>query len=124
MERLIDSLDGEITQCWPLNDRADYFSTTALHFEDDATTGHDDDDDSRCKAPPSTASKLLDTKIQGRLSNLVERSVLVQLVVGFYLSRNDPSQAADLIWRYILSTAPAKNEQYPKFAPALSFVVL
>ena len=148
VQSLISSLDGEITQCWPEQDRADNFNTSALHNNNDNndestamdSVQNDDEDNTeeeldmtvvQTHVPEETLDSIqttrgpvLDTKGQGRLSRLVERAVLVQLVIGYYYSHDESDKVADLIWQYILSTAPGQDEDHTKLAPTLSFVLL
>ncbi|KAL7565313.1 hypothetical protein ACA910_014599 [Epithemia clementina (nom. ined.)] len=133
VESLVSSLDGEIRRCWPEQDRADSFNTVAFHNnistdkpqqKDEDSADMDMDTDVSCTGGRSEKGRVLDSKIQGRLSRLVERAVLVQLVVAYYISRDDPDQVADLVWHYLLSTAPCQNEDHPKLSPVTSFIVL
>ena len=122
VESLMSSLDGEITQCWPVQDRADSVNTLAYHH---SITVEDEDQEEMDTTNPDHLkdSDHLDAKVQGRLSSLLERVVLVQLVVGYYISR-DQNQVGDLVWGYLLSTAPSQHDDHPKLPPTMSLILV
>jgi hypothetical protein len=146
VQQLVDSLHGEIAHFWAMQDRSLRLATTALHFDhrrvDVVMNNRCSDDDKECDIEENGHQHVEDRtknknilggiKSQARLSSLLERLCLCQLVVGFYLSRNDPQAAADLIRSYLLSTAPSvltsndsvKTEDYPKLPPVQSLVLL
>jgi GR25 family glycosyltransferase involved in LPS biosynthesis len=115
VRRLMDSLHGEITDNWPMADRATRLITTSLHF------------DPRKEAKQNLEAKCNEgfgSKSQGRISWLAERCLLAQLLVRLYLNRCESREASLLVLQYIRSSTPALGQKdYPRYPPALSICV-
>lgn len=124
VDQLIQSLDGEISNVWAYADRSTNLITTALHYDMDSVS--EEGERAGLNTFEMNGRKLTGgSKSQSRLSTLVERCWLAQMVVALYLSRNDPQSVLRLVFNYILSSVPALMiETHPKLPPTLSFVVL
>ena len=123
VEDLLQSWSREMSDCWPVLDRNDFFTTANMRIELASSDSQDVLSD-EYEFVDSQSSPALNSKIQGRLSGLVERCVVAQLVIGLYFSRNDHCSAADLVRRYLVNTAPGKEENHAQLSPVLSFVIL
>lgn len=114
--RFIQSLEGEICQLWPVQDRSTYLVSKSLHFHDDAETGEND------------GSISFTSKNLTRLSTLCERIFLAKLVCTSHLYRQDPNSALHFVWNYLLATTSTLNihstTKQAEFPPVQSLCVL
>ena len=115
---LMQSINGEVSDAWPVSDRAARKVSTSTHFDpiesDMQTTDNLGDRPAEFGA-----------KSQARLSTIVERCVLVQLLAHYYDHRNHTMDRVLLLCRYVLATAPSPTvEDYPKYPPVLSMCVI
>jgi hypothetical protein len=145
------SLQGEISESWACHDRAQQRTTAGLVF--DSAFDLDTDYDPRTKqyaamtsslgasalesnggasnqlesflatALPSQNSFTGGPKTQTRLSKLLQRYLLAQMVVGVLLMQGNCLDAYALVIDYIRSNASTIRVG-PRLAPTLSFVVL
>lgn len=117
-KNLMQSLSGEVADAWPVADRAARKVSTATHFD-----------------PTETNIQIMDNRVdteaefgaksQARLSTIVERCILVQLLAHYYDHRNRPIDRVLLLCRYVLATAPSPAvEDYPKYPPVLSMCII
>ncbi|KAL3938840.1 MAG: hypothetical protein SGBAC_006317 [Bacillariaceae sp.] len=120
VSNLVRSLEGEICQLWPVQDRATRLMTSSLHFE--PNDGNEENlqigmNDNRIAAP---------TKNFPRLAALMERCFLAALVGRMHLARQDPRAFFQLFWRYLVATTPAiAIDRTPfKLAPVQSICIL
>mmetsp|Transcript_25582 Transcript_25582/g.37787 ORF Transcript_25582/g.37787 Transcript_25582/m.37787 type:complete len:998 (-) Transcript_25582:10-3003(-) len=111
----MQSLNAEISYCWPVFDRTSRALSTALHYEVQEEENYDEQ--------PSTEN--FSTKSQARLSTIAERVLLTQLL-SRYLSDNGKSlELFELFCRYIMAAMPSfHTEKYPKYPPVLSLCVV
>jgi hypothetical protein len=117
--KLLTSVHGEVTVMWAVHDRSTRLSTTALHYQ--PMPG----DETREDKSNEENIVGIGAKSHMRLAALVERCLLVQIITSIYLTRNDPQTALQLLWNYVVSTAPSlAYEEYPKLAPVLSLCVV
>ena len=117
--KLLSSVHGEVAVIWAVHDRSTRLSTTALHYQ--PMSGDETREDR------SNEEKIvgIGAKSHMRLAALVERCLLVHIITSIYLTRNDPQTALQLLWSYVVSTAPSlAYEEYPKLAPVLSLCVV
>jgi hypothetical protein len=115
VRRLMDSLHGEITDHWPMADRAMRLMTTSLHFDPEKEAKQNFE---------AKHNEGFGSKSQVRVSSLAERCLLAQLLVRLYLSRCESHKAASLVIQYVRSSAPALGQKdYPRYPPALSICV-
>ena len=110
VESLLQSLHGEIAHAWAIQDRAERLQTTSLHWRDDVEN------------PVSTTSSF-GIKSHSRLSHMIERCILVQIVAGLYLARNDISSYQRIVADYVLANIPTADET-ARLPPTLSLVLL
>jgi GR25 family glycosyltransferase involved in LPS biosynthesis len=116
-QSFITSLSGEISEEWAVADRTARSATAALNFDKASST---DAFDSKV-----STSLLGGSRHQSRLANLLERCVLCQVLVAWYLTKDKPQQAAHVVLSYILSNVPSLQiEDYPGLYPTLSLTVL
>lgn len=114
VDRLLLSLDEEISERWAVSDRSTRLSSPAVHFHADEAV-HE-----------ASASMLLgDVTSRSKLGTLVERSVFSQLATTLHLLRDEVDHATRNVVNYLVSTAPSLSlEVYPKLPPVLSMVTL
>jgi GR25 family glycosyltransferase involved in LPS biosynthesis len=116
VEDMLTSLRGEISSGWAIQDRSSRLQSTGLHFD-----GALDEDEGDGENP----FMFFGSKSQARLSSLVERRVLAQIVAHMDLYQGRPESVASLVWAYVMSTMPVlKSEDYPRLPPVLSFCTL
>ena len=118
VKNFMQSLTAEISDAWPVADRTTRVISTALHFDPteslDQTKGEEHDKGSEFGA-----------KSQARLSTVVERCLLVQLLAHYFDHRNESRERVSLLCRYVLAAAPSLAvEDYPKYPPVLSMVII
>jgi hypothetical protein len=114
----MSSLAGEICDSWPIADRSSRIQTTAVHYNSSDNYDKDEGFNVNNKAE-------FGAKSQARLSTIVERSLLVQLLIHYYDHRGQAEEQILLLIRYIMSTAPSLTvEEYPKYPPALSICIV
>jgi hypothetical protein len=117
--KLLSSVHGEVAVMWAVHDRSTRLSTTALHYR--PMPG----DETRENKSNEENIVGIGAKSHMRLAALVERCLLVHIITSIYLTRDDPQTALQLLWNYVVSTAPSlAYEEYPKLAPVLSLCVL
>jgi hypothetical protein len=115
---LMRSLSGEISDAWPVADRASRVLSTALHFDASETEVLPEDKDVENRAE-------FGAKSQARLSTILERCVLVQLLTHYHDHRDQSIDRVLLLYRYVLSTAPSlMAEDHPKYPPVLNMCVV
>eukprot|EP00548_Thalassiothrix_antarctica_P009310 CAMPEP_0194158502 /NCGR_PEP_ID=MMETSP0152-20130528/76344_1 /TAXON_ID=1049557 /ORGANISM="Thalassiothrix antarctica, Strain L6-D1" /LENGTH=784 /DNA_ID=CAMNT_0038867783 /DNA_START=423 /DNA_END=2774 /DNA_ORIENTATION=+ len=115
VRRLMQSLNSEISNCWPVLDRASRIISIAIHYDspDEGSEYRHLDEDN------------FGVKSQVQLSTIVERTLLVQLVTTYLDELGDSLERLALFFRYVIATAPSlKIEQYPKYPPVLSLCVV
>ena len=118
VKNFMQSLSAEISDAWPVADRSARVISTALHF--DPTESDDLDGDKKCVKQADFGAKS-----QARLSTMVERCILVQMLVHYYDYRHQSAERVPLLCRYVLAAAPSLAvEDYPKYPPVLSMVIV
>ncbi|KAI2488962.1 hypothetical protein MHU86_25635 [Fragilaria crotonensis] len=118
VKNFMQSLSAEISDAWPVADRSTRVISTALHF--DPTLCED-------LAGDNELDKQTDfgAKSQARLSTMVERCILVQLLAHYYDHRSQSAERVPLLCRYVLAAAPSLAvEDYPKYPPVLSMLII
>ena len=147
VNQLMDSLQGEICDAWPFQDRSSRIQWVALHYQS-IPSSPSTRSNNQTKEQDEIANTIVDnvspqtqsrdmqntkirplfgetTKSHQRLATLAERCFLAKLVVSVYLFRQDREKALELIWTYVVATAPALAlEDYPKLPPVQSLCVL
>ena len=113
--RVMSTLNVEITRNWALADRISYLTEPSLLFH--ASDVIDGNEPEPTKAYPP--------KLYNRLVSLEERIAHARIASVLYRQRDDWQKAAELVLGYVLSCAPSIGvEDYPKLPPALSLCVL
>jgi hypothetical protein len=107
--RLMQSFSAEITHQWAVRDRSERFSNVDVHYY-----AHRD----------AATEETFGGKTSSQLCCVLERSLIAQIVVGFYLSRDDIERATQVVLGYLASTIPSRDENYPKLPPVLSILTL
>jgi len=122
VQHLVDLLQREACEGWACADRSALRKNVSLRLQ---RVDYLCQESREYQEGEDSAVLLGGQRSNARLSSLLERYWLAQLVSGIQLSRNDHSSAANLVQRYILSTVPAMNfEKYPEMPPVMSLVVL
>ena len=117
-KNFMQSLNGEVSDAWPVADRAARKVSTSTHFDPTETEMQTTDN-----SGDRTAE--FGAKSQARLSTIVERCILVQLLAHYYDHRNHAIDRVVLLCRYVLATAPSPAvEDYPKYPPVLSMCII
>lgn len=112
---LMDSLNAEISYCWATVDRSARIVSTALHYE----VSEDESDSEQLVTEDFSA------KSQARLSNIVERVMLTQILTRYLNQSGSSRELFDLFCRYIVGTMPSLHaENYPKYPPVLSLCIV
>ena len=128
VRQFTSSLEGEICQWWPIQDRMNRFGASSVHFEEEIIIGYDENGDGEgndTTMNDDNSSFKFDAKNLMRLSAVVERCILARVITCLHLYRNDPTSAMNFVLRYTLATAPAmKFEQYPKLPPVQSVCLM
>jgi GR25 family glycosyltransferase involved in LPS biosynthesis len=127
VRNFVKSLEGEICDAWPVQDRFNRVGNPALHYDRNHSGGNIGD-----KTPEDVTKKTgekrkldLDSKNSLRLATMVDRCILARIVAAIYLRRSDPSSAVGFLFRYILTTAPSlQQEDYPKYPPVQSLLII
>lgn len=115
----VNSLEGEICDAWPVQDRFSRLGNPALHDERDQSSND------VAKKSRVERRLVLDSKNSLRLAAMVDRCILARIVTAIYLYRSDPSAAIDFLFRYILATAPSlQQELYPNYPPVQSLLLI
>jgi len=119
-ERVLSSLDVEITRIWALTDRATYLETASIHFHPADVLDMDDPINEKVH------DKMYGAKSYNRLANMEERISHARIASLSHHRRGNLQKAAELVVGYIVSSAPSLGgaEEYPKLSPALSLCVL
>ena len=118
VKNFMQSLSAEISDAWPVADRSTRVISTALHFDPTESMNP-------AKGGEFDKKSEFGAKSQARLSTMVERSLLVQLLVHYYDYRNESGGRISLLCTYILASAPSLTvEDYPKYPPVLSMVII
>jgi len=127
----VKSLEGEICDAWPVQDRFSRLGNQALHDNRDqskegiSNLGPIEPSNEDTKSARFERKLILDSKNSLRLATMVDRCILARIVTAIYLCRSDPSSAIDFLFRYILSTAPSLQEDvYPKYPPIQSLLLI
>jgi hypothetical protein len=117
VEQLMQSLSVEISEMWPVSDRTSRRVSTALHFD---CLGEQTSEEAR-----EIDKDHFGLKSQSRLSTIVERCLLTQLVVHYFDYRNEAALRMNLFYKYVLAAAPSlQAEEYPRFPPVFSICVM
>ena len=115
----VKSLEGEICDAWPVQDRFSRLGNPALHDERDQLSND------VAKKTRVERRLVLDSKNSLRLAAMVDRCIWARIVTAVYLYRSDPSSAVDFLFRYILATAPSlQQELYPNYPPVQSLLLI
>ena len=118
-ERILSSLDVEITRVWALTDRATNLATSSIHFHPADVLDMNDPENENIQ------NNFYGAKNYSRLVMLEERVAHARIATLVHRRRGNLQLAAELVVGYIISTAPAVGaEQYPKLPPLLSLCVL
>lgn len=118
-ERILSSLDVEITRAWALTDRATNLATSSLHFHPADVLDMNDPDNE------SVHNNFFGAKSYSRLLLLEERVAHARIATLLHRRRSNLQMAAELVVGYIISSAPSLgSEHYPKLPPLLSLCVL
>ncbi len=124
----VKSLEGEICDAWPVQDRFSLLGNQALHDnrnqskEGNVNVGPIEPSN---ETPLLERKLILDSKNSLRLATMVDRCILARIVTAIHLYRSDPSSAIDFLFRYILSTAPSlQQDMYPKYQPIQSLLLI
>ena len=120
------SLEGEITQHWAVVDRTARFEIVSAdndaQFEEEVQNFNHNISDEK---EGEKFVKNFNSKNRNKLFGLLERICLANVVSSLHQYRGDLQSAAQVVFDYIISTAPSLPiEDYPRYAPALSFCVL
>lgn len=117
VQDLLQSLEGELCQLWPTQDRATQLVTTSVHFQPNG----DLEGDRECSNSISFGMKNLP-----RLAALCERCVLARIITRLHDFRQDPKSALQCFWKYLLATTPAMaaSPNPVKLPPIQSICVL
>ena len=114
--RVMSSLEVEITRSWALIDRASYLAEPTLFFHESDVTDVD------CE-PQLDAT--YHAKLYNRLVSLEERIAHARIATVIYRQKDDWQKAAELVVGYVVSCAPSiEVEDHPRLPPALSMCVL
>ncbi len=118
-ERIVSSLDVEITRTWALTDRATNLATSSVHFHPaDALDVNDPGNE-------NIHDNFFGAKNFSRLVMLEERIAHARIATLLHRRRGNLQMAAELVVGYIMATAPSLGaEHYPKLPPLLSLCVL
>lgn len=121
---ILSSLEGEITQHWATLDRAARFGIKVAHpiqnEDDEGKSGSDFQEENVLSSVHS-----FNTKNRNKLFGLLERVCLANIVSSLFQHRGAIDGAAQVAMNYILSTAPSLPiEDYPRYAPVMSFCIL
>ncbi len=115
----VKSLEGEICESWPVQDRFSRLGNPALRDVRDQSSND------VAKKTRVERRLVLDSKNSLRLAAMVDRCILAKIVTTIYLYRSDPSSAVDFLFRYILTTAPSlQQELYPNYPPVQSLLLI
>ncbi|KAL7541418.1 hypothetical protein ACHAXR_010913 [Thalassiosira sp. AJA248-18] len=118
-ERVVSSLDVEITRVWALTDRATNLATTSIHFHPADVIDMDDPENANIQ------TTMYGEKSYNRLATLEETISHARIATLLHRGRGNLQKAAELVVGYIISSAPSLGaEPYPKLPPVLSFCVL
>mmetsp|Transcript_7385 Transcript_7385/g.16744 ORF Transcript_7385/g.16744 Transcript_7385/m.16744 type:complete len:1271 (-) Transcript_7385:1309-5121(-) len=118
-ERVLSSLDVEITRVWALSDRVTNLATSTIHFHPADVIDMDD------PANENIHNRKYGEKNYRRLVNLEERIGHARIASLLHRRRGNAQKAAELVVGFIISSAPSLGaEQYPKLPPVLSMCVL
>eukprot|EP00980_Cylindrotheca_fusiformis_P015976 scaffold4690_cov116-Cylindrotheca_fusiformis.AAC.6 len=119
VQDLLQSLEGELFQLWPYQDRSNRLITTSVHFEP-PPSGQEDE------SKVAQKSISFGSKNLTRLAALCERCFLARIVARLHQSRQDPMSAFQCFWKYLLATTPAvaAGPSPAKLPPVQSFCVM
>ena len=118
-ERVLSSLDVEITRVWALTDRATNLSTTTLHFHPSDVF---DVNDPEYK---DIQNSMYGAKSYNRLSSMEERIGHARVATLLQWRRGNVQKVAELVVGYISSSVPSIGaEEYPKLPPVMSLCIL
>ena len=122
-ERVLSSLDIEITRTWALTDRATYLTEPAVHFHPADIIIDEQDNETQNEGELGTSG--YSEKTYKRLANIEERIAHARIATLLHRSRDDWQKASELVVGYVVSSTPSIGvESYPKLPPVLSLCVL
>ena len=125
IREFLASLEGEICQFWPAQDRTNRITSPSLHFSYLNNSIQEEEKDDNETTIEDNHVNFESTRSAGRLASLAERCILARLVTSIHLYRGKINLAVDFMFRYLLSTAPSLDlEEYPKYPPVQSMCVL
>ena len=114
--RVMSSLEVEITRNWALIDRSSYLAEPTLFFH------ASDVMEFQCEPQLDVTYH---AKLYNRLVSLEERIAHARIATALYRQRDDWQKAAELVIGYVVSCAPSiEVEGHPKLPPVLSMCVL
>ena len=118
-ERVISSLDRNITRKWALTERASNLASSKLYFHPADVLDMDTPENQ------TMHDKMYDTKSSSLLEKLEERIAHALIASLYHRSRGNVKKAAELVIGYIISSTPSLgSEPYEKLPPVLSMSVI
>ena len=118
-ERVLSSLDVEITRMWAMIDRASNLVTPTLHFHPADALNMDDPENTNIH------NQFYDEKSYQRLANLAEAISHARIATLLHRCFGNVQKAAELVVGYVISSVPSLGvEQHPKLPPVLSMCIL